>query len=453
MSSNVAIKLDNVSKCHQIYDHPLDRLRQALRNRVAQIFSGTPKKYYREFWSVKNISIEVLKGQTVGLIGKNGSGKSTVLQLICDVLKPTSGEIYVDGRVAALLELGSGFNPEFTGRENVCLNAAILGLSQSEIESRFLRIVEFSGIADFIDRPIKTYSSGMVMRLAFSVIAHVDADILVIDEALSVGDAFFTQKCMRFLHEFQKSGKTILFVSHDLTAVKNLCNRAALMLDGAIVFRGDPGDAGNIYLEHIYADRNSQYIKTLEVTPTDPVNEEQPSNLGELLEGDLQPENIINIGPFQDKAESFGKGGATIIDVFFEGPKGGRVQRLIGGSSVCLKIKVKINHRIKLPIFGFIIKDRLSQFIFAESTDYSFRGNSFEFDAGDYIEARFYFDMPLLFKGEYFLTAAFAEGVGDDHFQHHYIYDAIPLVSLQSRMVHGICGVNKMHCQMHFIKK
>lgn len=207
MSSNeIAIKVQNLSKCYHIYDNPRDRLKQFVAPRLQRLTWQHPKQYFREFWALKDVSFEVKKGETVGIIGRNGSGKSTLLQMICGTLTPTQGSIETNGRIAALLELGSGFNPEFTGRENVYMNASVLGLSNKEIDARFDDIVAFSDIGDFIEQPVKTYSSGMMVRLAFAVIAHVDADILIIDEALAVGDAFFTQKCMRFLRGFMKTG-------------------------------------------------------------------------------------------------------------------------------------------------------------------------------------------------------------------------------------------------------
>lgn len=226
MSSDFAICVKNVTKTYQIYDKPQDRLKQSLwRGR---------KQFYSEFKALDDVSLEVKKRETVGIIGGNGSGKSTLLQIICGTLAPTAGTVEVNGRVAALLELGSGFNPEFTGRENVYMNASILGLSREEIDAKYDEILAFADIGAFVDQPVKTYSSGMVVRLAFAVIAHVDADILVVDEALSVGDAVFTQKCMRFIRLFQARG-TLLFVSHDIGAVQNLCRSAIWLAHGTSV--------------------------------------------------------------------------------------------------------------------------------------------------------------------------------------------------------------------------
>jgi lipopolysaccharide transport system ATP-binding protein len=249
MSSNeIAISVANLSKCYQIYETPRDRLKQFVAPRLQRMAGQTAKHYFREFWALKDVSLQVKKGETIGIIGRNGSGKSTLLQMICGTLTPTAGSIKTNGRVAALLELGSGFNPEFTGRDNIYMNASVLGLSNEDIDTRFSDIVAFADIGDFIEQPVKTYSSGMMVRLAFAVIANVDADILVIDEALAVGDAFFTQKCMRFLRDFMTRG-TVLFVSHDTASIRSLCNRAIWLDKGQIVEMGQPKDVTERYLE------------------------------------------------------------------------------------------------------------------------------------------------------------------------------------------------------------
>jgi lipopolysaccharide transport system ATP-binding protein len=239
MSSDpVVLKIDGVSKHYQVYGSPQDRLKDALF-RALRVVGSRGKSYGRQFSALKDVSFEIRKGETVGIIGRNGSGKSTLLQLLSGTLAPSEGQILVDGRVAALLELGAGFNPDFTGRENVFFNGALLGLSDEQLRSKYDSIVEFADIGEFIDQPVKTYSSGMFVRLAFAVIAHVEADILVIDEALSVGDAFFVQKCMRFLRSFMQNG-TVVFVSHDTAAVINLCDRVVWLSHGKIVADGAP---------------------------------------------------------------------------------------------------------------------------------------------------------------------------------------------------------------------
>lgn len=239
-SDDIAIRLSDLTKCYQIYDTPRDRLKQMLAART--------KRYYREFWAIGGVSLEVRRGEVVGIVGRNGSGKSTLLKAICGIVNPTSGVVQTNGRIAALLELGAGFNPEFSGRENVYLNAAILGLSREEIESCFDEIQLFANIGDFIDEPIKTYSSGMFVRLAFAVAAHINPDILVIDEALSVGDIAFQNKCIERITRMVAQGVTILFVTHDLGTLQLLCSRVAWMDSGRIREIGEPVKV----LQHYY---------------------------------------------------------------------------------------------------------------------------------------------------------------------------------------------------------
>lgn len=206
-----------------------------------------PRQYYREYWALKNVSFEVKKGETLGVIGRNGCGKSTLLQMICGTLNPSAGSIKTEGRLAALLELGSGFNPEFTGRENVYLNGALLGLTRGEIDARFKDIAEFAGIGDFIDQPVKTYSSGMYVRLAFAIQANVDPEILIVDEALAVGDAYFVHKCMLRFNQLQNAGTTIIFVSHDALSVKTLCQKGVWLENGQLKYFGDASIAVDRY--------------------------------------------------------------------------------------------------------------------------------------------------------------------------------------------------------------
>lgn len=255
MSFNYAIKIDNLSKKYQLFDKPSDRLKQML-------FRGK-KQYYREFDALQNISFEIAKGETVGIIGRNGSGKSTLLQIIAGTLTPTNGEIKVTGRVAALLELGSGFNPEFTGRENVYLNGAILGISKSEMDNRFNDIVKFADIGNFIDQPVKTYSSGMYIRLAFSIAINVEADILIVDEALAVGDTKFQIKCIEKMKEIKENGTTILFVSHAGEQVKRFCEKGIWLENGKIKEIDTATNVVNHYEDSLHMDILNQQIKAV----------------------------------------------------------------------------------------------------------------------------------------------------------------------------------------------
>lgn len=244
MYSEPAITVENLSKCYEVYDKPHKRLLQML-------FRGK-RKYFNEFWALKSASFKVQAGETVGIIGSNGSGKSTLLQMLCGTLNPSAGQIHVRGRIAALLELGAGFNPEFTGKENVYLNAAILGLSPQEIEAAYADIEAFAEIGDFIDQPVKTYSSGMYVRLAFSVAVHTKPSILVVDEALSVGDARFQAKCLDRIKQMKDSGVSILFVSHDVAAVRTLCDRALWLDKGTVRAIGDVFPVTAQYTEHLF---------------------------------------------------------------------------------------------------------------------------------------------------------------------------------------------------------
>jgi lipopolysaccharide transport system ATP-binding protein len=259
MSSNdFAIEVKNLGKSYNIYKRPQDRLKQSLVPRLQQLVGRTPNRYFREFWALRNVSFEVRNGETIGIIGRNGSGKSTLLQIICGTLSPTTGTVSTRGRITALLELGSGFNPQFTGRENVYLNGAILGLSKQEIDSRFDDIAGFANIGDFIEQPVKIYSSGMVVRLAFAVQAMVDPDILIVDEALAVGDEKFQRKCFARIEELKSKGTSILFVSHSGAQIIEFCEKALLLEHGVRLLYTQPAKAVRAYHKLIYASKDEQ---------------------------------------------------------------------------------------------------------------------------------------------------------------------------------------------------
>jgi lipopolysaccharide transport system ATP-binding protein len=252
MSSNdFAIQVTNVSKRYEIYATPRDRLKQFVLPRLQSLAGQPSKQYFREFWALKDVSFEIKKGETVGIIGRNGSGKSTLLQMICGTLNPTSGSIQTNGRIAALLELGSGFNPEFTGRENVYMNAAVLGLSREEIDARFDDITTFADIGQFIDQPIKTYSSGMVVRIAFATAVHVEPDILVVDEALAVGDTAFQQKCLNRIRQMQRSGVSILLVTHSNNTLVEYCDRGVFINSGQLMLDGPCREVVKAYADDL----------------------------------------------------------------------------------------------------------------------------------------------------------------------------------------------------------
>lgn len=241
--TNVAVSIRNVSKMYPLYNDPRDRLKQSLWYALPQFLRGKPRDFYREFWALRNISVEIKRGESLGIIGRNGSGKSTLLQIVAGTLAPTAGEVHLNGRVAALLELGSGFNKEFTGRENVYLNGSILGFSREEMDELFDEIAAFADIGEFMDQPVKFYSSGMFVRLAFAVQACVEPDILIVDEALSVGDIFFQQKCHDRMEKLQEQNTAIILVSHNMGAIQKYSTRTLLLNEGNCVFLGDPDEA------------------------------------------------------------------------------------------------------------------------------------------------------------------------------------------------------------------
>jgi lipopolysaccharide transport system ATP-binding protein len=440
MSSEIAIKVENLSKCYQIYDQPRDRLKQFVLPRLQRLVGLPPKQYYREFWALKDVSFEVKKGETVGIIGRNGSGKSTLLQMICGTLSPTSGNVTANGRIAALLELGSGFNPEFTGSENVYMNAAVLGLTKDEINARFDEIAAFADVGEFIDQPVKTYSSGMMLRLAFAVIAHVDADILVIDEALAVGDAFFTQKCMRFLRNFMKTG-TVLFVSHDTGSIKNLCNYAVWLEKGQVLQVGSPKDVCELYLEAFYEAQQGKGSTTkLRAF-------KKPDDFLPLKDQRLEFINISNlrndlrIFKFDPDAASFGKGGAQIYDVRLLDENEHPLAWIVGGEKVTLRVIVHVYQDLDSPIIGFYVKDRLGQALFGDNTFLSYREKPVHCRQGNELRSDFVFYMPLLPSGEYSITIAIANGTQEIHEQHHWIHDAVLFKSESSSVAAGLIGI------------
>lgn len=413
MSSDFAIKVTNVGKNYQIYDRP--------HHRLLQMLPGNQRQWFRDFWALQDVSFSIGKGETVGIIGRNGSGKSTLLQMICGTLTPTTGSIEVNGRVAALLELGAGFNPEFTGRENVHMAASLYGLSKEETNAKMADIIAFADIADFMEQPVKTYSSGMYVRLAFAVIAHVDADILVVDEALAVGDAFFTQKCIRFLRDFMQTG-TVLFVSHDTAAIVNLCSKAVLLSQGQIAETGTPKEVTEHYLATLYA-------ADQDVTGASRKQDGQ-EDAGDALADVVKPE-----------AAGFGTGDAKILGVRLLGQDGEPLAYVAGGEDVMLDIRCAVYRDIVGPIIGFQFKDRLGQVIFSDNTFLAYRDDPQQAMAGTELTARFEFQLPFLPSGDYSISPAIAEGTQEAHIQHHWLHDAMIVRVHAASACMGLIGV------------
>jgi lipopolysaccharide transport system ATP-binding protein len=426
MSSEPVIQVENLGKSYQIYPAPQDRLKQSIVPRLqrgmmpfARLLGRTiePRQYYREFWALRDISFEAAVGETVGIIGANGSGKSTLLQLICGTLCPTTGQARVRGRIGALLELGSGFNPEFTGRENVYLNGTVLGLTRAEIDERLDGILAFADIGDFIDQPVKTYSSGMGLRLAFAVIAHIDADVLIIDEALAVGDAYFQQKCMRWLRRFREHG-TLLFCGHDTGAVTSLCHHAIWLDHGNVRATGPAKDVCEAYMATVYA--RTTGLSDASVTPAKPNQEKKPA-----IDRKIDLSQIVEVLEFNHNSASFGTGDAVILDARMLGISGKQLGLIRGGEEVQVIVKIRANVDIENPIVGFHVKDRLGQALFGDNTYLQYRGSNLRVMAGKTIEVKFVFELPFLQSGEYSVTAAVASGTLEQHVQHHWLHDSM----------------------------
>ncbi len=451
MSCNeIAISIQGVSKCFQIYDTPGSRLKQFIMPRLQSIIRVLPKQYYREFWALKDVSFEVKKGETIGIIGRNGSGKSTLLQIICGTLTPTSGSVETRGRIAALLELGSGFNPEFTGRENVYMNAAILGLKKEEIDLRFDDICAFAEIGDFIEQPVKTYSSGMMVRLAFAVIAHVDADVLVVDEALAVGDAVFTQRCMRFIRAFQEHG-TLLFVSHDMGAVQNLCQRSIWLEKGDQCQIGASKDVAEAYLQFTLQENYGADLKLETLTDKDSEDaiesESKETDKNKPVKGFRAQDSIKDNLP---DAKGWSTGAAEIIEITFEKPDGGIEGVYNGGERVQMIICAKAHDALNLPILGFVVKDRLGQVLFGENTLSFTDATPFPVESQQEFRAKFLFKLPILPNGEYSVTVSIANGTLDVNVQHHFLHDALIFNVSSSRVRWGLVGVSCERVTLEF---
>jgi len=441
-SENIVIRVSNLSKCYQIYNNSHDRLKQFIVPRMQRIAGQVPTQYFREFWALKDVSFEVKKGETVGIIGRNGSGKSTLLQIICGTITPTSGTVEVHGRVAALLELGSGFNPEFTGRENVYMNAAVLGLSRAEVDARFADIAAFADIGEFIEQPVKTYSSGMVVRLAFAVIVHVDAEILVIDEALAVGDAIFVQKCMRFIRSFQERG-TLIFVSHDTSAVQNLCKIGIWLQNGQIQKVGTSKHVAEAYLQYTLQEIYGEEAKLSATSSAADLSVAAVSS-SEEDKSDVAAINYGSIASVRDNslnATGWKTGTAEIVSLSLEKLMPGQDGVFAGGEKVKLVIRAKAHAALERPILGFLVRDRLGQDLFGENTLPFTDMTPRPVKQGQEFTGEFIFKLPMLPNGQYAVMASVADGDLYNNVQHHWMHDALIINVSSSKIRFGLAGI------------
>lgn len=444
MSSESAVLARGLGKVYHIYRNPIDRLKQML-------WRGK-RTFYDEYWALRDVELEVTRGQTFGIIGRNGSGKSTLLQLICGTVTPTCGELFVEGRVAALLELGSGFNPEFTGRENVYLAASVLGLGEDQIRDRYQSITEFAAIGDFIDQPVKIYSSGMYARLAFAVAAHVNADILIIDEILSVGDAAFTQKCMRFIQAFKKQG-TILFVSHDTGAVMNLCDQVLWVDAGMVREIGVPKEVCHRYHAALVGEKDN--AGTFKIGGTRKSAQEllalQRDHRQDLLR-ESNMKNIVETFTFDPDAPWFGHRRATITNVELLNDGDPDTTTLLGGELVELRIETEVLEELTHPIVGFYVKDRLGQLLFGDNSFLTYREHNVSMPAGEHLAAVFRFQLPFLPTGDYSITVAISNGTQQDHTNEHWIDDALFFKVHSSHIHRGLIGVPMVNIELKKIE-
>lgn len=423
-----AIRFRGVSKNYPVYASPKDRLKELLTlNRMS---------FHEDFQALRDITFEVQRGETFCVVGENGSGKSTLLQIIAGILRPSAGEVEVNGRVAALLELGSGFNPEFTGRENVYLNASILGLSSAEIDQRYDSITSFAEIGDFVHQPVKTYSSGMVVRLAFAVAIHVDPEILLVDEALAVGDIYFRQRCMRKVHELRSRGVTIVFVSHSMGDVKAIGDNCVWLERGSIRALGPTDAVVGKYLAAMAA-KDSVYVEqSSELPQLDWKNGNQAGALPE-------PPEVLSRIPNIDHRHGDGKGEITGIGLFDE--FGRELQLLSPGSRAIIRISVRATEAIPLPNVGFMMRNHLGlDFSGTNSTREGYRLPGMQ--PGDRLTVDFHVELPELYPSAFSFSPAIANGTLESYTMCDWIDNAITL-----QMGHGegqVYGYMHLPCKV-----
>lgn len=419
MSSNISISARDLGKCYQIFQKPEDRLKQMLWRRR--------KQFFREFWALRNVSFEFAKGETVAIIGRNGSGKSTLLQMICGTLNPTEGSVRADGKVAALLELGAGFNPEFTGRENVYLNGALHDIHKEAMDQRFQAIADFAEIDDFLDQPVKTYSSGMYVRLAFAVAIHCDPEILIIDEALAVGDFLFQQKCNRFIKtEFGETTK--ILVTHDMAAVANLADRALVLHHGELIHDGDPQSAIREYQIAARAEENRKTIGA-RAQRKDILGEKATIAVPDSLEWTEIPESRLS-GTLRAKIRKF----AWNVD----GEANSASIR--NGEKISIDFEVWADEELEEPIIGYQALDRFGNAVFGENTITS-GFSTRKLEAG---VSRRSIELvwPLVAAGKYAITLGIGSGYDShSHTIECWAHNVIVLDASANAPVHGMFNV------------
>lgn len=412
--SDYVIQVKNVDKMYKLFDSNKARVKDSL--------GLTRKQLYREHYALKNMSFDVKKGECIGLIGTNGSGKSTILKIITGVLSPTKGEVSVEGRISALLELGAGFNQEYTGIENIYLNGTMMGYTREEVDARMDSILEFADIGDFVFQPVKTYSSGMFVRLAFAVAINIDPEILIVDEALSVGDVFFQSKCYKKFEEFKAAGKTILFVSHDLSAISKYCDRAILINKGDKVAEGEPKEMIDIY-------------KRILVGQEPHISEKAQAALATETDGLWKSNFTIN-----PNVNEYGDGKASIVDFAVLDENGVFTNAIMKGSTFTVKSKVHFYEDLMDPIFTMTIKTIKGIDVSGTNTMYE-KVDVGMCKAGDEYVATFTQTMDMQ-GGEYLLSISCTGYDGVDFVAHHRLYDVLNITVVSSKNTVGFYDMN-----------
>ncbi|WP_252198494.1 ABC transporter ATP-binding protein [Clostridium sp. MCC353] len=416
-----AITVKDVTKIYKLYDKPVDRLKESL--------NPTHKEYHRKFYALNNISFEVKKGETVGIIGTNGSGKSTILKIITGVLTPTTGEVQVEGTISALLELGAGFNMDYTGIENIYMNGTMMGFSRKEMEEKLQDILDFADIGDFVYQPVKTYSSGMFVRLAFALAINVEPEILIVDEALSVGDVFFQSKCYRRMEEIRQKGTTILMVTHDMGSIIKYCDRVVLLNKGDFVAEGAPGHMVDLYKKILANQMDSLEEELQEMNDFSGSREEKKEKGGK---GGLMKDKIT----INSNRTEYGDGRAEIYDLGLFDERGNLTNLLLKGEMFTIKERIRFNAPLEAPIFTYTIKDK-------KGTDLSGTNTMFEgtdvkpVKRGDTYEASFTQKMTLQ-GGEYLLSMSCTGFENGEHVVYHRLYDVANITVISNKNTVGV---------------
>ena len=417
--NDLAIKITNLTKIYKLYARNRDRLKDSL---------GLSKKAtYKEHYALKNVDMEVKTGESVGIIGVNGSGKSTILKIITGVLNPTSGDVQINGRISALLELGAGFNMEYTGLENVYLNGTMMGFTEKEIDERLQDILDFADIGDFVHQPVKTYSSGMFVRLAFAVAINIDPEILIVDEALSVGDVFFQAKCYHKFEEFKKMGKTILFVSHDLTSIAKYCDRVILLNKGVKLTEGNPKDMVNMYKKLLVHQLDEETLEDVS----------GKSAIGEKSEDESAWKNNFEVNP---TVTDYGEKQAEIVDFAIIDQYGAYSSIIEKGSVYKVKAKIHFHETVKNPIFTITIKNKQGTDITGTNTMFE-RIETGTVNAGENRIVTYEQQMNLQ-GGDYLLSLGCTGYVGDNFVVYHRLYDLVSFNVLSDKNTVGFFDMN-----------